>query len=69
MNYPKGLLSLPLQELYKTFDLPRSEAVYRPPPSIYSYTSEKEAQAIDHLSAIYRDIRPLSLIGPRKGLL
>lgn len=69
MNYPKGLLGLPLQELHETFDLPRGEAACRPPPSVYSYASEKEAQAMDHLSAMYRDIRPLSSIGPRKGLL
>lgn len=64
MNYPRGLLSLPLKELHETSDPLRGKVAYRPSPSVYLNASEKEAREIDHLSPKHRDIRPLSLIAP-----
>jgi hypothetical protein len=69
MIHPRGPLDLPLQGLQKISGPLRGKAACRRLSSVYSYASEKDARGMDLLSAMHRDIRPLSSIAPQKDLL
>jgi hypothetical protein len=64
MIHPGEPLHLPLQGLHKTSSPLRGEAARRRLLSVYSYASEVDARGMDLLSAMHRDIHPLSLIAP-----
>lgn len=65
----EGPLDLPLQGLRETSGPLRGEAACRCLSSVYSYASEKYAREMDLLSAMRRDIRPLSSTAPQKDQL